>query len=137
MQFHLLINALINLIRSTENKIFNIHDQVGIKLLTRLRLGFSHFRELKFWLSFEDTINPPCSCRIEPQMISTFFCTVSLGKAYEWFNARSYFPSENYEKFLDMLIYGNKILQYKNNQNCLRSILNFIIDLYRFDNSLF
>ena len=33
--------ALLNVIRPSENKIFNIHDQVGIKLLTRLRLGFS------------------------------------------------------------------------------------------------
>ena len=38
-------NALINFMRPSEKKMFNMHDQVGIKLLTRLRLGFSHLRE--------------------------------------------------------------------------------------------
>ena len=32
---------LLNFIRPSKNKIVNIHDQVGIKLLTRLRLGLS------------------------------------------------------------------------------------------------
>ena len=41
------INALINFIRTSENKIFNVHDEVGIKLLTRLRLGFNNSQEQK------------------------------------------------------------------------------------------
>ena len=40
--------APLNFIRPSENKIFNIHDQVGVKLLTRLRLGLSHLCEHKF-----------------------------------------------------------------------------------------
>ena len=39
---------LLNFIRPSENKIFNIHEQVGIKLLTRFRLELSHLREHKF-----------------------------------------------------------------------------------------
>ena len=39
--------ALLNVFRPSENKIFNIHDQVGIKLLTRLRLGLSLLRGRK------------------------------------------------------------------------------------------
>ena len=35
-------------IRSNKNKIYNVHDQVGTKLLTRVRLGFSHLCEHKF-----------------------------------------------------------------------------------------
>ena len=57
-------NALINFVRPSDNKIFNIHDKVGVKLLMRLRLGFSHLRELA------DTLNPPCPCSIEAE---TFF----------------------------------------------------------------
>ena len=40
--------TLLNFIKPSKKKIYNIHDQVGIKLFTRLRLGFSHFREYKF-----------------------------------------------------------------------------------------
>ena len=65
--------ALLNVVRPSENKISNIHDQVGIKLLTRLRLGLSHLREHKFRHNFEDTLNPLCSCSIEAETTLHFF----------------------------------------------------------------
>ena len=40
--------TLLNFIRPSENKIFSIYDQVGIKLLTSLRLGFSQLCKHKF-----------------------------------------------------------------------------------------
>ena len=39
---------LLHFIRPSEKSIFNIYDPLGSKLLNRLRLGFSHLRELKF-----------------------------------------------------------------------------------------
>ena len=65
--------ALLNVIRPSENKIFNIYDQVGIRLLTRLRLGLSHLCEHKFRHNFEDTLNPLCSCSIEAETTLHFF----------------------------------------------------------------
>ena len=44
------------------NSIFNIHKPCGIKLLTRLRLGFSHLRDQKFRHCFQDTLNSLCDC---------------------------------------------------------------------------
>ena len=35
-------NALLKFIRLVERKIFNINDSLGIKMLTRIRSGFSH-----------------------------------------------------------------------------------------------
>ena len=55
--------ALLNFIRPSKNKIYNIHDQVDIKLRTRLGLGFSHL----FQNNLEDTLNPLCSCSIETE----------------------------------------------------------------------
>ena len=37
--------VIIKFIRPIERKIFNINDPFGIKILTRLRLGFTHLRE--------------------------------------------------------------------------------------------
>lgn len=54
--------ALLIFIRCSENKIFDTHDQVGIKLLIRLRLGFSHLREHNLRHNIEDTVNWFCSC---------------------------------------------------------------------------
>ena len=38
------------------------HSPIGVKLLTRLRLGLSHLREHKFKHSFQDSLNLICSC---------------------------------------------------------------------------
>ena len=49
-----------NLFRNT---LLKFNYSVGVKLLTRFRLGFSHLRELKFRHGFRDILNPlyPCS----------------------------------------------------------------------------
>ena len=45
-----------------ENLIFSIYDPLGVKLLTRLRLQFSHLNEHNFRHGFGDTINAMCAC---------------------------------------------------------------------------
>ena len=46
----------------TKNSVFGVSDIYGVKLLTRLRLNFSHLNEHKFRHNFNDTINPMCNC---------------------------------------------------------------------------
>ena len=45
-----------------ENSIFSNYDPLGVKLLTRVRLEFSHLNEYKFRHGFGDTINAMCAC---------------------------------------------------------------------------
>ena len=40
--------SVLNFIRPSASKVYNINDAIGIKLITRLRLGFSHLCEHKF-----------------------------------------------------------------------------------------
>ena len=40
--YNLFRNTLLKFIRPLQRKMFSINDLVGVKLLTRLRLGFSH-----------------------------------------------------------------------------------------------
>ena len=56
---------LLAFIRPIENSIYSIYDPLGIKLLHRLRLGFSYSREHKVRHNFADTVNPLCSCYLE------------------------------------------------------------------------
>ena len=49
----------LNFIRPTGKSIF---DLLGIKLLTRLLLGFSHLSEQKFRHNFAGSLNPLFSC---------------------------------------------------------------------------
>ena len=50
------------LIKKKENSIFSICDPLGVKLLTRLRLNFSHLNEHIFRHGSNDTLNPLCAC---------------------------------------------------------------------------
>ena len=52
--------------------IFSIHDSTGIKLLTRLRLGFSHLNEHKLWQNFRDTVSAMCDCGSELESTQHF-----------------------------------------------------------------
>ena len=49
-------------IRPSENSIFLCNNPKGIQLLTRLRLGLSHFWDHKFKHNFKNTLNPICNC---------------------------------------------------------------------------
>ena len=53
---------ILSFIRLSPNSTFSCHISKGIKLLSRLRLGLSHLREHKFKRSFQDSLNPFCSC---------------------------------------------------------------------------
>ena len=44
----------LSFIRPEPNNIFNVHNAEGIKLLVRLRVGFSHLTEHKFRHNFVD-----------------------------------------------------------------------------------
>ena len=44
-------------VRPVENSAYRIHGALGIKLLNRLIVGFSHLRERKFRHNFLDNMN--------------------------------------------------------------------------------
>ena len=48
-----------------ENFFFSVYDSCGVKLLTRLRLQFSHLKKHKFSHGFGDTVSPMCECIAE------------------------------------------------------------------------
>ena len=66
---------LLNFIRPSTNSIFDIHNPLGTILLTRLRLGLSHLRELRHY--FQDTLNHLCECGKDIESTVYFFlhCT--------------------------------------------------------------
>ena len=64
---------LLKFIRPSRNSVFNCHNCKEIKYLTRLRLGLSHLRQHKFKHSFQDTLNPFCSCGLDVDTNTHFF----------------------------------------------------------------
>ena len=55
-------SRLLSFIRPVQSNVYSIFDPEGLKLLTRLRLGFTHLYEHKFR---QDCLNPSCSCSLE------------------------------------------------------------------------
>ena len=58
---------LLAFIRPVGNSMYGIYEPFGVKLINRLRLGFSHLREHKFRHNFADTVNPLCPCTLETE----------------------------------------------------------------------
>ena len=64
---------LLKSIRPLANSIYNIHDPLGIRLLTRLRLRLSHLNKHRFDHNFDNCINPLCTCTLEIESTTHFF----------------------------------------------------------------
>ena len=55
-----------------ENSILNSFDSEGLKLLTRLRFGFSHLNENRFRHNFQGCLNPSFTCSLETENTSHY-----------------------------------------------------------------
>ena len=66
-------NSLLKIGRLTAKPTYNIRNPIGLKFLTRLRLGLSHLNEHKLKHNFQDCVNPLCSCSLEIESLSHFF----------------------------------------------------------------
>ena len=64
--------ALLSFAKTSKNSVFAVQVNNGIKLLTRLKVNFSHLNEHKFAHNFLDTINPMSSYSSEPETTVRF-----------------------------------------------------------------
>ena len=58
-------SRLLLFIRPVPSNVYDIFDPMGLKLLTHLRLGFSHLNGHRFRHNFQTCMNPLCSCSLE------------------------------------------------------------------------
>ena len=135
---------ILQFIRPSRSEIYNIHDPFGLKLLTRLRVEFSHLREHKFRHNFQDTLNPLCSCSLEPESVNHFllhcpFYTNQRKILLDGvFGVDERVSNISEINLVQLLLYGNPHM-YSIDINS--SIINFTITYLkmsgRFDNPLF
>ena len=67
----------LDFIRPTGKSTYKIYELLGIKLVTRLWLGFSHLSEHKFKHNFADSLNPLYS-----SFTSFFLCCQNYTNLY-------------------------------------------------------
>ena len=129
--FQIFRNLLLKIRRPIQNSIFNVHGPVGIKYLTRLRLGLSHLNEHKFRHNFKDCLNPLCSCSLEVETVIHYFlhchyyniiCRTLLDTVNEINNKNL---SDFSEQTLVNLL-GNPSLTFEENKEIIKASIIFI-----------
>ena len=71
-------NALLSFIRPKHVDTFGIHNPIGMQLLTRLRLGFSHLNEHRFRHNFHHFLNPLREYKLEREVTFHFLLRCHL-----------------------------------------------------------
>ena len=128
--------------RPHANSTYRIHNPVGIRFLTRLRLGLNYLNDHKFRYNFADFANPLCSCSIEPETTLIFFlhCYNFLNIRRKLFDKIKLLDETllqlNDESLLTVLLFGSKIYNEQVNVQILNASIDYIIDSDRFTGSL-
>ena len=123
-----------------ENSLFSICDPLGVKLLTRLRLQFSHLNEHKFRHGFNNTVDPFCACGNEIETTEHFFlrCHFYSAQRKELFKSLEkldpYFLKLNPKNQVLLLLYGSFVVSF--NRDILKNVIIYIKVTARFDRSL-
>ena len=134
---------ILKFIRPSPNSVYNCHNPKGLKFITRLRLGLSHLREHKFKHSFQDTINPLCSCGLDIESTEHFLlhCPQFVNERRTLLSTIgniNYKLLENTDSNLTQtLLFGNTSFDITDNTKILNATINFILLTKRFDEPLF
>ena len=116
---------------------------IGLKLLTRFRLGLSHLNEHKFRHNFQDFLNPLCSCILEIEDTTHYLlhCQHFSNHLYNLVNSvKSVVP--NFESLtnnnrIDKLLYGDSQFDENKNKIILEATINYLKNFERYSVSLF
>ena len=135
--------SLLSFIKPTCSSLFSIHHPVGVKLLVRLKLGFSHLHEHKFRYNFHDTLNPLCPCRLKPETTSHYllhchnFSSSRLALMNDLNLIDPTISQLNETALANILPYSDSKKSISENSKILQSTIRYIIATKRFDDSLF
>ena len=125
-----------------ESTLFCIYDPLGVKLLTRLRVRFSHLNEHKFRHGFTDTINPMCVCGTETETTEHFLlrCQFYSTQRLELFEklekVEPNFLNLNAKNQVLILLYGSRTISENLNQEILKNVIFYLKATTRFDRPL-
>ena len=135
---------ILSFIRPSANSTFNCHNPRGIKLLSRLRLGLSHLREHKFKHSFQDSLNPFCSCgkgEVETSSHYLLHCSNYSEERLALLNTIRNIDMSILQlsdsKFTSVLLFGDTSFDNNKNTFILDATIDYIISTGRFDVPLF
>ena len=134
---------LLNFIRPNSNNLFNINNPLGVKLLIRLRIGFSHLKEHKLEHNFQDSVDPLCSCGNDIESTVHFFlhCPNFTTQRQTLLNKlksiNASIMTENENSVVRTLLFGRPDFNYSTNKEIINATISFILTTERFNCPLF
>ena len=134
-------SKILKFIRPKTSCFFNCPHHKGVKLITILRLGLSYPRNHKFKHSFQDCLNPTCSCDIEVETnaLCLLNCSNYLHETKILLNnIKSVLPNilEQSDSFINVLLFGDTFLDDSSNTIISNGTINDTISTKRFDGSI-
>ena len=130
--------TILDFIRSKENSIYAIHDISGLKLLTRLRLNFSHLNERKLRHNFKDTINPMCSCGFEPESTDHYLLRCKLYTDLRLdYTIRQSLKNFSEDQLVNVWLFGSENFTLDTSANIVRHTIEFLKAIECFNSLLF
>ena len=141
--YSLFRKLLLRIGRPSPNHIYKIHYLLGLKLLTRLRLGLSHLNEHIFNHNFDNCSNPLCPCSLEMESAKHFFL-----HCHHYTNIRKTLLNfvemidgnlliVNDDDVIENLLFGTWKCSLERNPSIFKASINYIKNSKRFDKSLF
>ena len=125
------------------NSIYNIHNPLGVKYLTRLRIGFSHLKKNEFKRDFRDSVDPMYSCcSCIKAMINFFFHCANFDTYREILFDKiaaidANILTQKEESIVNTLLFAKQDSENSFNKAMLNKLIEFILSTERFDNTLF
>ena len=122
-----------------ENSLYNVHDHVGVKFLSRLRLQFTHLNEHKFKHGVNGRVNPVCPCGAEVKTAEHFllrcqcFSTRRIELFNNLYNVDSSFSKLNTKDKVAYLLHGSTNNSNDLNKDITEHVMKFLKSTYRFN----
>ena len=115
---------------------FNIHNPLGLKLLTRLRIGLTHLNEHRFNHNFEDYINPLCLGSLEVESTAHLHCHNFENIKNTLLNNLNGINGDNGNcsdsSLSKLILYGNPKFSLQQNSVIINTPIEYIINSKRF-----
>ena len=122
------------------NETFLLSDRQGLKWIFQLRVGLSHLKSHKFNHNFNDILSDACSCSSSSENTYHFFLVClnyNLIRVDLFKEIKSILLTKNINfdniNLVNLLLYGNKELDFSENRKILESTVKFILLSGRFN----
>ena len=127
-------NTLLKLGRPIQCAIYSINNPVGLKLLTRLRLGLSHLNEHRFNYNFQNCINPWSCSHILPHCHLYTNIRVTILNSIVEITGNTF--NINDECLVNLLLFGSKKYTEIDNSHIVNTAIKYLLDSGRFNGPL-